>query len=313
MCNGLNKKLGGQVAATRQMDVQGAAALVGFAALMAFNQVVIKVANDGFQPVFLAGLRSAGALVCMALWMRWRGLPFAVPRDQIGPGLLIGVVFAAEFIFLFIALDLTTVIRVSIIYYSMPVWLALAAGPLLGERLTARKSAGLALAFAGVVVALVSRGDDVTGQASLLGDLLALAGAMAWAGIALCARGTRLREATPEMQLVWQLIVSAPILLLAAAFFGPLLRDPQAIHIAGLLFQVVVIASFGYLLWLWLLGIYPAAQVASFSFLSPLFGVLFGGLLLGERLGPGLALAAGLLAVGLVLINRTGRRAAPPV
>ena len=299
--------------ATRQMDVQGAAALIGFAALMAFNQVVIKVANEGFPPVFLAGLRSAGALVCMGLWMRWRGMSFAVPRDQIGPGLLIGAVFAVEFIFLFLALDLTTVIRVSIIYYSMPVWLALAAGPFLGERLTLRKRAGLALAFAGVVVALVSRGDDVAGEASLLGDLLALAGAMAWAAIALCARGTRLREATPEIQLVWQLLVSAPMLLLVAPLFGPLLRDPEAIHIAGQRFQVQVIASFGYLLWLWLLGIYPAAQVASFSFLSPLFGVLFGGLLLDERLGPGLAVAAGLLAVGLVLLNRPSRRARPMV
>lgn len=293
------------------MDVQGAAALVAFAALLAFNQVVVKVANGGFQPVFLAGLRSVGALLFIWLWMRWRGLPLAVPRAQIGPGLLIGLIFAAEFVFMFIALDLTTVTRVSIIFYSMPVWLALAAAPLLGERLTLRKGFGLALAFAGVVVALVSRGDDGTGQASLLGDFLALGGAVMWAGIALCARGTRLREASPEMQLIWQLAVSAPVLLLLAPLFGPLLRDPQAIHWAALAFQIVVIASFGFLVWLWLLGIYPAAQVASFSFLSPLFGVLLGGWLLDEPLGPGLAMAAGLLAVGLVLINRPSRRAAP--
>lgn len=298
--------------ASREMDLKGAAALVCFAAILAFNQVVIKVTNDGFQPVFMAGLRSVGALACVLLWMRWRGLAMTMPRAQIGPGLLIGVIFAVEFVFMFLALDLTTVTRVSIIVYSMPVWLALAAGPLLGERITPRKGAGLVLAFAGVVVALLSRGGDAAGQGSLTGDLLALGAAIMWAGIALCARGTRLSEASPEVQLVWQLVVSAPILLLLAPAFGPLLRAPEPIHLAGLAFQIVVIASAGFLFWLWLLGIYPAAQVASFSFLSPIFGVVLGGVLLGERMGPGLAIATLLLAVGLVLINRPSRRA-PPV
>ena len=295
----------------KQMDLRGAATLVGFSALLAFNQVVIKLSNDGFQPVFMAGVRSVGALVCVLIWMRWRGVTLNLSRRHLGAGVLIGVVFAAEFVFMFVALDLTTVTRVSIIFYSMPVWLSLAAVPLLGERLERRKVLGLALAFGGVVVALLSRAGETVTAGSFLGDLLALAAAMMWAGIALCARGTRLVETSPDVQLVWQLAVSAPILLLLAPLFGPLLRGPEAIHFIGLGFQIVVIASFGFLLWLWLLGIYPAAQVASFSFLSPLFGVLFGALLLGEDLGPGLMLAAGLLATGLVLINRPGRRGGP--
>jgi drug/metabolite transporter (DMT)-like permease len=73
----------------------------------------------------------------------------------------------------------------------MPIWLALAAHVLIpGERLTVVKSIGLALAFAGMVVALVSRGGS-GGEATLAGDLLALVAAVFWAGIALIVRTTR--------------------------------------------------------------------------------------------------------------------------
>lgn len=287
------------------MDAAGALALVGFSALMGLNQVVVKVGNEGLQPVFFAGLRSGIAVLCIAAWMALRGLPLRPARGTVGAGLLIGMVFSIEFLFLFVALDLTTVVRSSVIFYSMPVWLALAAHVLLpGERITKRKAAGLALALAGVAWAILARGNG-GGEASLAGDLCALAAAPFWAGIALCARGTALSRERPEIQLMWQVGVSAPVLLIAAPFFGPLIRELQPIHLWGLGFQAVVVVSFGFIAWLWLLSVYPASSVASFSFLSPIFGVGFGWLLLGERIGP--ALWGALVLVALVLINRPAR------
>ena len=123
-------------------------------------------------------------------------------------------------------------------------------------------------------------------------------------------KGTKLREVHPEMQLFWQVTVSAPILLAAAVFFGPFIRDFQPIHIWGLGFQIVIMVSMGFVFWFWLLSIYPAAGVASFSFLGPIFGFLFGWLLLGEEIGWSLAGALVLVAAGLILINRPPR--APP-
>jgi len=292
-----------------RIDAFGATALTGFALLLAFNQVVVKVVNEGLQPVFFAALRSMGAALCIYMWMRFRGLEISIQPGTLLPGLLIGSLFAVEFLLLFLALDLTTVTRTSVIFYTMPVWLALGAHVLIpGERITATKGAGLALAFAGVVIAIVLRGGDA-GEASLLGDLLALGGAFAWAGIALCARATSLRTVRPEVQLLWQLSISAPILLGLSFFFGPLLRDPQAIHWAGLGFQVLIVAAAGFLLWLWLLSIYPAASVAAFSFLTPVFGVSLGWLLLDERLSWPIALALVLVVAGLMLINRAARPA----
>ncbi len=290
-----------------RIDAFGAAGLTVFAALLAFNQVVIAVGNEGLQPVFFAALRSAGGAICIFLWMKARGIAVEIAPGTLPAGLAMGACFAVEFVCLFVALDLTTVTRTSIIFYSMPVWLALLGHVLIpGERITRVKGAGLALAFAGVVLAITRR-DGAGGEASLVGDLCALAAALTWAGIALLAKASRLRTVRPEVQLLWQLAVSAPLLLLAAPLFGPLLRGPELIHWGALGFQIVVIVSAGFLFWLWLLSIYPAASVAAFSFLSPVFGVLLGWSLLGEQVGWEIIAALVLVAAGLILINRPAR------
>jgi drug/metabolite transporter (DMT)-like permease len=287
-----------------RIDAAGAAGLVAFAFLLAVNQVLIKVVNGGFQPVFFAGLRSGLAILFIYGWIRWRGIEIKITRDNIGAGLLIGAIFAAEFLFLFIALDLTTVVRTSIIFYSMPVWLALMAHVgLAGERITPAKATGLAVAFAGTAWAILDQGSSA-GRASLTGDLCALAAAFGWAGTAFLARGSAMVRERPEVQLLWMVAVSAPILLALSPLFGPLVRDLTAWHLAGLMFQVIVVVSAGFIFWLWLLSIYPAASVASFSFLTPIFGLTLGWLLLDEPLGPGILGAAALVAAGIILINR---------
>lgn len=286
----------------RAIDGFGAAALIGFASVLAFNQVVIKVTGGGFNPVFQAGLRSAGGLVVLLVWIRLRGVPVAVPRPAIFWGVVSGLLFSFEFICLFVALDLTTVSRASVIFYSMPVWLGLAAHFWLpGERLSGLRALGMGLAMAGVAVALLDRAD---GEASLAGDLLALVATLGWAAIALVVRVTPQSRIAPELQLFFQLAVSAPVLLILAPLFGDLIRDLQLIHLAGLAFQAICVVSLGFLLWFWLMSIYRASSVASFSFLSPVLAVLFGWLLLDEQIGPQIWLALAMVAAGVVLINR---------
>ena len=67
---------------------------------------------------------------------------------------------------------------------------------------------------------------------------------------------------------------------------------------------MVVVVSAAFLFWLWLLSIYPASSIASFSFLSPIFGVGLGWLLLGEHVGPEIGVALVLVCAGLIIINR---------
>ncbi len=290
---------------TRQdMDLNGTAVLITIFVILAVNQVVIKLTNQGLQPVFAAGIRSAGAVVVLWAWMRLRGQRPAFAHGTIGAGLLVGVMFSIEFLALFLALDLTTVSRASVIFYSMPVWMAVTAHFVLpGERLTALRLVGLVLAFAGVAWAILDR-SGLGGEASLVGDIAALVAALAWMGVSLAARLTAISRQTPEMQMFWQVLVSTPVLLLLAPLFGPLVRafTPQT---AGLMaFQIVVVASGVFLTWFWLLTRYKASQVAGFAFLSPIFGVGVGWLWLGEAVTAALLAKLALVALGIVLINR---------
>lgn len=289
----------------RPLDRTGAGLLTGFALILAFNQVVVKVTSDGFAPVFQAGLRSVGAFGLLLIWLWWRKERLSAPRDAWIWGIALGATFAAEFVGLFIALDLTSVSRASVLFYSMPVWLALIGHFLLpGERVTGQRLVGLALAMAGVGVALMYREG---GSASLLGDAMALFATFAWAGIALLVRLTPLTKVDATSQLGFQLGVSAPILLLLSPLFGDLFREPEAVHWGGLAFQIIFVAFGCYLLWLRLMSVYLASAVASFSFLSPVLAVFFGWWVLDEQVGLPVWGALGLVVLGVTLINRPAR------
>lgn len=284
------------------IDMFGVVALIAIALNFGLNQIVIKFSNEGFQPLFMACLRSAGAGIVLLIWMRINKIPFFLPRSSLIFGALAGVFFALEFSLLFTALDLTTVSRSSIIFYSMPVWLALIlhfAVP--DEKLSVLRFIGLLLAMLGVFIALFDRQDE---QGNLLGDILSLFAALCWAAIALLVRITPLSKISAEQQLLCQLVVSAPILLIMSLGYGTLLRDVEFIHVIGLAYQIFAIASFGFLSWFWLMKRYPVSLVASFSFLSPVFAVLLGWIILDEQIEVTIWLALGLVAAGLYLINR---------
>jgi len=287
-----------------RLDWFGTSVLLGITLLLAVNQIIVKEVNSGLQPVFFAGLRSALAVCFVTVWLVAMGRRPRPTRADVAPGLLIGVVFAAEFLCLFLALDLTTVGRASVIFYSMPVWFAIMSHfGLPGQRITPVKGLGLLVSFAGTSVAILS-GAPAGGAGSLAGDLCALGGAVGWAATAFLARATRLREAGPEMQLWWMVLVSGPILLLAAPAFGPLLREVEPMHWFWLFFQASVVVAGGFIGWLWLMSVYPPPTVASFSFLTPVFAIGLGHFIFGEPVSVSLLGAAGLVAAGIVLINR---------
>jgi drug/metabolite transporter (DMT)-like permease len=128
--------------------------------------------------------------------------------------------------------------------------------------------------------------------------------AVLWAATTVLIRASRLAGATAEKTLAYQLGVSALALPLAAALLGePGVMRLDAVAVGSLLFQSVVVAFASYLAWFWLLTRYLAGRLAVFSFLTPLFGVLFGVLLLGEPLSLRFVLAAVAVGAGIALVN----------
>ena len=291
-----------------RIDALGGAILLSFSLLMGLNQVMIKLVNAGMQPVFQAGLRSACAVLPVLAFALLTRKRLSLTDGSFWPGVLCGCFFATEFMLLFQSVEYTSVARVSVFFYTMPFWVAAGAHFLIpGERLTRIRVLGLVLAASGVALALL-RNDSPAGPHALFGDFLALLGAMFWAGIIFVVRLTKFSRASSEMQILYQLAVSAVVLLAAAPLFGPLIREMTPALAGIFAFQVLAVVSFGFVTWFWVLKRYPASDMASFSFLTPLFGVVFAWLILGEEISWAVIVALGLVAIGIVLVNRKPRR-----
>ena len=106
------------------------------------------------------------------------------------------------------------------------------------------------------------------------------------------------------MNLLYQLAVSAVIVIPLALLMGDTIREPTAALLGIFAFQVIVVVAIGFVVWFWILSVYPVASMASFSLLTPLFGIFFGWWIFDDALPPSFLGALGLVGIGLVLVNR---------
>jgi drug/metabolite transporter (DMT)-like permease len=303
-----------------RVDAMAAAVLVLLCALWGVQQVAVKVAvAQGLPPALQATLRSFGAAALVCAWIAAKeggaAVRSLVRRDAaLGPGLIIAVLFALEFLALYPGLHLTTASRGVVFLYTAPFFTALGAHLFIpAERLSLRQALGLIVAFGGVAVAFA---DSLGGPGgSVAGDLLCLAAGALWGATTVAVKANpALARTTASKVLLMQLAGSAPILLAASVAVGDFDRWPQATALAWacLFYQTVIVAFLSYLTWFWLIRIYPAGRIAGFTFLAPLFGILAGWALLGEHASFGLLLGMVAIAVGLRLVNGQVRRGSAP-
>ena len=286
----------------RNMDLFGSLALVLFSVLMGLNQVLIKLVNLGIQPVFQAGLRSFLAIIPVLAFIFLFKKNINFQYSSIIPGILSGIIFAVEFIFLFIAIDYSSVARVSILFYSMPVFLAVLAHFFIsGEKLNYLKIIGLLFALGGISLILYSKQD--ISKLNYFGDLLALLASFCWAIIAIINRSSSLREVSVEIQFLYQIIISSIILIPISFLFGDLIREINFHILLIFCFQILVIFSFGFIMWFWLLSVYSPSSMSSFSFLAPIFGVFFGWIILNEEITYFIFISLILVCLGILFIN----------
>jgi drug/metabolite transporter (DMT)-like permease len=269
-----------------------------------FQQVLIKATVPEVPPVFQAAMRFAGATLLLWLWSRWRKVSL-VPRDgTLGPGLLAGALFAAEFACIYLGLQYASASRLTVFLYTAPFWVA-AVLPFFvaSERLRTLQWVGLACAFAAVVFAFW---DGLhTSNTPWWGDALALCAGMLWGLTTVVIRSSSLARTSAEQLLFYQIAFSALCLPLLSMALGERWSfEWSGFTITSLLAQTVVGAFASYLTWMWLLGRYPAGKMSAFVFLTPVFALLFGALWLHEPVTPGLLVAVALVGAGIVLVNR---------
>ncbi len=285
--------------------------MVLLCALWGLQQVAIKVAAPDVAPIMQVALRSGLSAALVAAWARARRQPLDLLGAALRPGLLAGALFASEFLFVAEGLRHTTASHMALFLYTSPVFTALGLHfAVRAERLERLQWLGIGVAFAGIALAfgggLLGGG---LGGGALLGDLFGVLAGAAWGATTVVVRRSALSEAPPAQTLLYQLLGGFVLLLLAAALTGQLGRVTLTpIAWGSLLFQGVVVSFASYLAWFWLLRRYLATRLSVFSFMTPLFGVSFGVLLLGEPLTPAFGGGALLVLLGIALVSGAGRR-----
>ncbi len=289
---------------TRPLDGAGMALVVLLCVCWGFNQPAIKLAIAEIPPLIQCAIRSSLATLIVAAWAAMRGIPLTARDGTLVAGLAAGALFGIEFILIYRGLLYTTASRAVLFIYLAPFFVVIGARWFMpGDRFGPMQWTGLILSFLGMVIAF-GLPTPAADPRQILGDLMMVGAAAAWAATTLVIKASALNKISGEKTLLYQLVVSVPMVTAAAFVFGERVTAmPGPVALGSLVYQTLVV-SFTFAAWFVLIVRYSAGRLSAFTFLTPLFGVAAGHLVLGEPLTPAFALAVVLVAAGLVLVNR---------
>ena len=296
------------------LGLPAAALLLSCCAFWGLQQVLVKATLAEMPAAFQAMLRFAASTLCLMVWCRVRGIALFDRDGSLWPGLLVGALFAGEMLCVFLGLQYIPASRLTVFLYASPLWAALILPWVIrSERLRALQWVGLLLAF--LAVAYTLRDGLLRGQTASQhwGDILGLASGLFWAMTTVTIRSSRLMRASPEKLLFYQVACTA----VAGGALSLILGDVwvssfSPFAITSLALQAVVGGFASYLVWMWMLGRYPATKIGAFALSTPVFALIFGALWLGEQVHIELVAALATVIFGITLVNRKPAAANPP-
>lgn len=267
----------------------------------------------GGQPVSIkAGLDDSGPLQLSAMRMFLGGLVVvlyaAVTRTSLIPArrearplLGLGILFIVQTTLMYVGGDHTTAGHASVLIFTFPLWTAVFGHIFIpGDRMSRDRTAGLLIAYAGVVVVFAGGLND---GGALDGDLMLVLSAMLLAARQIYLAHFSQSIAAPRL-LFAQSVASVPVFAVGAIFLeaGGFLWSWE--FVAALLYQGVVIGGFGFIGNTWLVQNYLPSRVAATMLTAPVFGVILSWLILGESVGYELAAGVLLLVIGSAIVQR---------
>ncbi|MEE4365273.1 MAG: DMT family transporter [Desulfotignum sp.] len=273
------------------------------------NAVSIKFSNQGIPPLLAATIRSVAAGFLVLFWAKFKGQDVVFPKGARRHGVMIGLLFGLDFLFLYWSVSFTTASRATIFLYSHPFWVALGAHFILDQdRLRPGKAAGLILAFVGLWMVFRIK-SPMLPENNWIGDVMGLAAGVFWAATTLYIKRISQTVTLNHYQTLFsQLIFAIPVLLAGSLLFE---HDYTIVLSANVLwamaYQIVVVAFFSYTLWFWMIHNFAVSGLTAFTFLAPLFGVIFGAVILSEPVGMMVWFGLALVCTGIYLVNRSPR------
>jgi drug/metabolite transporter (DMT)-like permease len=290
---------------SRPLDALAIVVTIGLCLSWGFNNVSIKLAIHDIPPLIQSSSRSVIAAMLVFAWTQLRGVPLFKRDGTLKAGLLVGALFALEFVLIYRGLVWTTATRAVLFLYLAPFFVVIGSRWLVpGDHFSVSQWLGLLLSFVGIVIAF-GLPTPAADPHQALGDIMLVGGGAAWAATTLAIKASGLNRISAEKTLLYQLVVSAPLLGAGALIFGEHMDAmPSAVAIGAFAYQTIWVVSVTFAVWFVLIVRYSAARLSVFTFLAPLFGVAAGHFVLNEPLTPAFAVAAAFVAIGLLLVNR---------
>lgn len=290
---------------SRPLDAVAIAVTLGLCVSWGFNNVAIKVAIHDIPPLIQSSTRSLLATILVGAWCRFRGIGLFERDGTLAAGVFAGLLFALEFLLIYRGLAWTTVTRGTLFLYLAPFFVVIVSRWLIpGDSFHLWQWIGLLLSFAGIVIAFGIPG-PVSDPRQILGDLMLVGAALAWAATTLLIKASPLGRISPEKTLLYQLVISVPLLGIGALVFGERIHAlPSALALGAFAYQTIWVVSVTFVVWFALIVRYSAARLSVFTFLAPLCGVTAGHFVLNEPLTPPFVMAVILVAAGLIMVNR---------
>ena len=269
------------------------------------NAVAIKLSLEAFPPMWTAFLRFSIAIVCVALWAGFRGIPMRPKRSEWWWLVLLGVFFSIQIGLMNIGFEHTSGSIGSILMATNPIFAALWAHFLVaGDRLTRQRIIGLFVAFLGAAVVILQSGHIDGATAVGVGSGLVFLSA-ALLGCRLAYTGRLLQRMDEVRVVLWQMVISVPVFGVAALMSENIVWERAGLApIAGIVYQGLVVAGLGFLLLTYLMKRYSTSVITSFNFVSPISGVLLSVLLLGDKITLHVLAGVALVGTGLYLVAR---------
>ena len=294
----------------KTLDQTASSLMIVLCMVWGLQQVILKMAASDISPLMQIALRSGlAALLLLPLVLLDQKSQLMNPKN-VKAGALVAVLFSLEFFLLAQALQLTSASHAVVLLYTAPIFVALGLHwKLPSERLTLLQWTGIGIAFIGIVVTFIRPqqiGVNTFQQQMLWGDLYALAAAIAWAATTVTVRLSSLAQAAVTQTLFYQLAGSFILLLGLAFFMGQAVVQWTPLVMGSLAFHTLIVSFASFLAWFWLLRNYLASRLGVFSFLTPLFGIIFGVWLLDENIEANFIFGTTLVLLGILVVSLQG-------
>lgn len=261
------------------------------------NWVVMKQANQAFPPVLFTTYRFILGSVVLLSMTYFMKIP--MPRRDDWKWILLGGILQIAFFnaAVQVGMQFLSAGFSSVLSYSMPLWVAIMAHFLLGEKLSKRKMSGVVVGMVGLVILL-----NVSNGGAWWAIGLTLAGAVAWAFSSILVK-MKFQHRDILQYTTWQMVVGAIVLGTYSSLSGQGTVQWGWLAVGCLLYNGILASALAYFLWTYILSTTEAGKAAISVLVIPIIGVLAGVILLNESIHWNTVAGMVLILGGIWLVN----------